>query len=109
MATLDRLFVYHWNVAIFYYANRIIYLFSVLNVEENTLVVQNVIANKVSVDIYYKIKKNNVLSLTYKVTNIDKKTHTVSIKSVFDTILGERRGGFSIVCAIIAHRIVWPK
>lgn len=64
-----------------------------VNVEENTLVVQNVIANKVSVDIYYKIKKNNVLSLTYKVTNIDKKTHTVSIKSVFDTILGERRGG----------------
>ena len=34
-----------------------------VNVEENTLVVQNAIANKVSVDIYYKIKKPLHLSI----------------------------------------------
>lgn len=61
--------------------------------EGDSLTVSYAIGKKIMVDVIYTIQDDNVLSIEYVVKNSDSKEHVVSLKSIFDTILGEGKGG----------------
>lgn len=63
-------------------------------IEENSLSVIYNIAKKVQLAIVYTVSPENVLNITYELRNLDGKEHTVSIKSIFDTCLGEWNGTY---------------
>lgn len=65
----------------------------IVDVDSNIITFENKIGNKVKVNVIYQIKDKNILNIKYDIESIDKKNHNVSIKSIFDTVLGERRGG----------------
>ena len=61
--------------------------------ECDSLTVSYDVGKKIMLDVIYTIQDDNVLSINYVVKNFDSKDHAVSLKSVFDTVLGEEKGG----------------
>ncbi|MGN0739210.1 MAG: hypothetical protein ACI4LX_03475 [Treponema sp.] len=62
-------------------------------IEDDSLTVTYEIGKKIMVGVVYTIQDDNVLSIKYVIKNFDSKDHAVSLKSIFDTILGEWKGG----------------
>ena len=61
--------------------------------EGDSLTVSYDVGKKIMLDVIYTIQDDNVLSINYVIKNFDSKDHAVSLKSVFDTVLGEEKGG----------------
>lgn len=62
-------------------------------IENNVLLVTYKIKNQVELTISYEISNKNIIEIKYAVKNIDGSKHAVSIKSIFDTVLGEGKDG----------------
>lgn len=62
-------------------------------IENNVLTITYKIQDKIEIDVIYSISKKNVINIKYIVKNIDGAKHSVSVKSIFDTVLGEGKGG----------------
>lgn len=50
------------------------------------------VGKKIELTVTYTVAKDNELNIKYSIKNIDKVKHTVGLKSVFDTLLGEWNG-----------------
>ena len=59
--------------------------------EEDAFILDYNVSKKVLVSVRYELKENNILQISYTIKNIDKKIHTVTLKSIFDTIISERK------------------
>lgn len=62
------------------------------DVKDEVLSIVYNIAKKVQLTVSYNIAPKNVLNIKYSLKNLDGKDHSVSIKSIFDTSLGEWNG-----------------
>lgn len=62
------------------------------DVNENSLYIIYNIAKKVQLTVTYSVPSKNVLNIQYALKNLDGKDHSVSVKSIFDTSLGEWNG-----------------
>lgn len=62
-------------------------------IENNVLTITYKIQDKIEIDVIYSISKKNVINIKYIVKNIDETKHAVSVKSIYDTVLGEGKGG----------------
>ncbi|MCR5613600.1 hypothetical protein [Treponema sp.] len=65
------------------------------NEGENSLTISYNINKKIVLDVTYSAnsKERNVLTIKYTIRNVDDAAHTVSLKSIFDTVFGDWRGG----------------
>lgn len=63
-------------------------------VDENSLSVIYTIQKNIVLTVTYSVSQKNVLNIKYTIKNNDSNEHQVSIKSVFDTILGEWNGSY---------------
>lgn len=59
--------------------------------EDRLSVVYN-IAKKVQLTVTYTVPQKNILNIKYDLKNLDGKEHSVSLKSIYDTSLGEWNG-----------------
>lgn len=59
--------------------------------EDRLSVIYN-IAKKVQLTVTYTVPQKNLLNIKYDLKNLDGKEHSVSLKSIFDTSLGEWNG-----------------
>ncbi|MBQ0163497.1 MAG: hypothetical protein KBS84_10135 [Treponema sp.] len=69
------------------------------SIENNSLVVTYKIKNQVEVNITYSISKKDVITVKYAVKNIDGVKHAISLKAIYDTVLGEGKGGAYVTAA----------
>lgn len=63
-------------------------------VDENSLSVIYTIQKNVVLTVTYTVPHKNILNIKYTIKNKDSNEHQISIKSVFDTILGEWNGSY---------------
>lgn len=68
-------------------------------IENGSLIVTYKIKNQIELNITYTILKKNIINVKYAVKNIDGVKHAVSLKSIYDTILGEGKGGAYVTAA----------
>lgn len=62
-------------------------------IENNVLSITYKIKNEIELTVTYTILKKNIIDVKYIVKNIDETKHAVSVKSIYDTVLGEGKGG----------------
>lgn len=61
-------------------------------IENNVLTITYKIKNSIELTVTYTILKKNIIDIKYAVKNIDDVKHSVSVKSIYDTVLGEGKG-----------------
>lgn len=69
------------------------------SIEDNVLTIVYNIKNQIQLTVTYKINKKNIIDVKYTIKNLETVKHSVSVKSVFDTILGEGKGGSYLTAA----------
>lgn len=62
-------------------------------IEDNVLSIVYNVKNQIQLTVTYKINKKNIIDVKYSVKNLESVKHSVSVKSVFDTVLGEGKDG----------------
>ena len=67
-------------------------VYSAHTVTEDSLAVKYTIGKKLEVTLTYTVPEKNVLNIKYTLKNLSKDEHTVAVKSIFDTCLGEWNG-----------------
>lgn len=69
------------------------------SIDKDALVVTYKIKNQIEINVTYTISKKNVITVKYAVMNIDGVKHAVSLKAIYDTVLGEGKGGAYVTAA----------
>lgn len=63
-----------------------------VKIDDNSLSITYRIGNKIELCQTYTVPEKNILNIRYTIRNVSKDEHTVSVKSIFDTCLGEWNG-----------------